>query len=188
MAVETFIFSPLAQPRGGAVKLRVVDLLIEVLRAQAETLELLRAALGQDELIHLLEEKDPPPSLFKDVTPWCSGELSSRSGMSNPYKEVEGAVREMDLSALLEFYLWAYPTYRAWVESPVLLESLVTIDPPGHLARLADLTLLDAKAYVRHLTLPPQLSKQMEKLVDPAWIKFRTRLLSQSGKKRLTSV
>lgn len=170
------------------MKLRVVDLLIEILRAQAKTLELLRAALGQEELLHVLEEKEPPASLFESVEPWASGEMSPRAGISQPYKEIEGAVREMDLSAMLEFYLWAYPTYRAWVESPVLLDSCVRTDSAPHFARLADLVIQDARNYVRNLTLPPKLSTQIEKLVEPVWIQFRTRLLSHTGKRRLTVI
>lgn len=161
--------------------------LIHLLGAQAETLQLLAGALGEEELLALLDQDEPPQSKLT-IDPQLFGEEAPVAGMSSPYQEIEGAVRELDLTAPLEFYLWAYPTYRAFVESALTLDSRVSRGQAEGLTALTDGCITDARAWLASLPVPSSLHGRLEKLTAAPWLKFRSAVLREGGQKRLRSL
>lgn len=174
--------------------MRLVDFLILLLEAHSESLKRLAALLGEDTLLELLENSE---NLNEGkVSDWLqnakdSGRLlpftpigaASTSGSRSPYIELEGSVREFQLPAVLEFHLWAYPHYRAFIESDLDLSSLVSEPTNESAAVLVDEAIRQALQWIRRLSLPPALSKQAEAAASLPWIRFRTSVLRKVGLK-----
>lgn len=106
--------------------MRLADFLIALLEAHAETLKRLAALFGEDNLVQLLEmagdDKAARPPEYEVHAQIFELPSPSRP-QTDPYTAIEGAVRELDLPAVLLFHLWTYPHYRAYIESPLDLDS-----------------------------------------------------------------
>lgn len=171
--------------------MRLVEFLIFLLEAHAETLKRLCALLGEERLLELLEEAGdssatPDPSISDNLIRLF--ETSSASFGGSAYQELEGAVQEMNLPEVLQFHLWAYPHYRAFIESPLELDS--RIPGPGGEAGVAlvEEAVQQAQAWIRSLPLPPQISQQVERAAYVPWLRFRTEVLKRIGKRPLGPV
>jgi hypothetical protein len=170
--------------------MRLVDFLILLLGAHAETLKRLAALVQEENLIELLEmageqERAPIPiavELFEK--PW----QSSYSQAGDPYLELEGAVREMDLHAVLQFHLWAYPHYRAFIESP--LELNCRLPGPGGDAGVAlvENSVAESVIWVKSLPMSPLVMDQALRVAHVPWLKFRSTVLKRVGKRPLGPV
>ena len=172
----------------------LLEFLIQVLEAHAETLKRLDALFGEDTLVLVLERageleevqaekgilSSPPvdPSCFEEVEP-------SYSFPEDPYLEVETAVRAMKLSERLTFHLWAYRHYREWVESPADL--WWRIPGPGGEAglKLVDDTRARAEGWIKRLGLPEPLGTQAARAAHVPWLRFRTVVLKRIGRRPL---
>jgi hypothetical protein len=174
--------------------MRLVEYLIHLLEAHAQTLQRLAALLGESTLVEILESTGEEmeqntavggASEAAAIARWFEDALPS--GYS-PYIEIEGAVREFNLPAMLEFHLWAYPHYRSFVEGPLDLNS--RIQGPGGDAGLAlvDEAVAQAQAWVRALHLPPALGLQAERAAHMPWLRFRTNVLKRIGKRPIGPV
>jgi hypothetical protein len=101
------------------------EFLIDLLRAHSETLQRLAAFLGENVLVELLEKaSDTMDALSCDfvICPeWIqvTEGRGENAAFSASYIELEGAVQEMHLSPVLEFYVWAFPFYRYMIESSI---------------------------------------------------------------------
>lgn len=176
----------------------LAEFLIYLLQAHGETLKRLAALLGEDNLVSVLElagERDATrdgttgvpasPSfnfgLFED----SAGTLPS---CDPAYRELEGAVHDLQLPAPLEFHLWAYPSYRALIESP--LELTTRIPGPGGDAgiELVDVAIAQAQAWVEQLGLPEPFSSQARRAAHVPWLRFRTQALKRIGKRPIGPV
>ncbi len=181
--------------------MRLAEYLIHLLEAHAQTLQRLAALFGEAALVEILEtsgeeqEKlaaqaqevltavrikrfEPNPAWFDNALP----------GGYSPYLEIESAVRDFNLPAMLEFHLWAYPHYRSFVESPLDLNS--RIQGPGGEAGVAlvDEAVAQAQAWVRGLHIPPALGLQAERAAHMPWLRFRTHVLKRIGKRPIGPV
>lgn len=180
--------------------MRLAEFLVYTLRSHAETLTRLAALLGEDQLITLLEAMpDPGPtrkltpeiqSLFLDpaqnqVHPDVPGKLVPPS---SPYQEIEGAVQEVRLPVVLEFYVWAYPFYRMFIESPMDLNSLLADADDERTLALVDQAIQAAREWTKLLPLPPQLAIRADQVVKTPWIKFRTDVLRALGKRPMRAI
>jgi hypothetical protein len=180
--------------------MRLVEFLIYLLEAQAETLKRLAAFFGEDRLLEMLESADeekPLPALDRKLIPFESlSNHSSHAGTSrSPYVELEGAVREFGLPAVLEFHLWAYPYYRAFIESDLDLNSMLAtehgfgglagVDSSAHLIAEA---VAQAADWVKQLPIPPSVSVQAEAAAQLPWVRFRTQVLKRIGRRPMGAV
>jgi hypothetical protein len=107
---------------------------------------------------------------------------------SSPYAEIEGAVREFKLPSPLEFHLWAYPHYRAFIESELDLDS--RIPGAGHDVGLAlvDEAVMKAEEWIRSLPIADEFRKQAESAAHVPWLRFRTQALKRIGKRPMGPV
>lgn len=180
--------------------MRLVEFLIALLEAHAETLKRLAALFGEENLIQLLEmagDEDAPKSSkapaneappIRLIHPSYFDAPSPFSATDSTYAELEGAVHEMGLPAFLEFHLWAYPHYRAFIESPIDLNS--RIPGPGGEAGVAlvDEAVTQAEAWVKGLPMSELVRDQASRAAHVPWLKFRTQVLKRIGKRPMGPV
>lgn len=174
--------------------MRLVEFLIYLLEAHAETLKRLAALFGEENLIQLLEmagdeDEDPAASKGAGTVPVSMFEAPSPfTSTPAPYSELEGAVQEMNLPSVLEFHLWAYPHYRAFIESALDLNSRIP-GPGGDVgAVLVDEAIAQAEAWVRSLPMNPAVLDQASRAAHVPWLKFRTTVLKRIGRRPLGPV
>ncbi len=172
--------------------MRLVDFLIHLLEAHAGTLNRLAALLGEDSLTELLEMsgesrvRDDRKLLLHQEPQYFNKTLPQKS--ASVYAELESAVRSFNLAPTLEFHLWTYPYYRAYIESSLDLNAALSSHGEAGIGRLADEAFLDARAWARTLPLSPDLAKQADHAAEVPWIKFRAALLKKTGQRPLGSV
>lgn len=176
--------------------MRLIDFLIYLLQAHGQTLGRLAAFFGEERFVEMLEEagedmeRSLPPSKFAEASGaeviWL--DPSHPSSNANAYTELEGAVRDMNLPAMLEFHLWAYPHYRAFIESS--LELNARIRGPGYEsgAALVDEACMQAEAWMKRLHIPPSVAPQAERAAQIPWLRFRSEVLKRIGKRPLGPV
>lgn len=211
--------------------MRLVEFLVHLLEAHAQTLQRLAALFGEERLLEMLEtagEKadearwsgsdapPPPPPLENpndDRHPFDSTILALKRPRVSPienekigtwpvdwfevspsrvsgstYAELEGAVQEMNLPEFLEFYLWAYPHYRAFIESPLDLDSRIRGAGSDAGLALVEEAMAQAEQWIRSLPIPPAISQQAERAAQIPWLRFRANVLKRIGKRPLGPV
>ncbi len=169
---------------------RLVDFLVFMLEAHAQTLQRLAALFGEERLLEILENAGEHPDAM--ATPpnvkaiWF--EAPAPNSPSTAYAVLEGAVSEMRLPEFLEFHLWAYPHYRAFIESPLELGS--KIQGPGGEAGVAlvDEAVAQAQEWIRRLVIPPELGPQAERAAHVPWLRFRAEVLKRIGRRPMGPV
>lgn len=170
--------------------MRLVDFLINLLNAHADTLKQLREILTEEGLIEILEnalvntQEIENPSLEPKPTNliWFTRPNSPSSfSPSTAYTELENAVRTLNLPPILEFYLWSYPHYRAFIESPLDLNSQIQGNDSHAAIALVNEAMDQAKSWIRKLHLHPEVSKSAEIASQAAWTRFRTRVMKRVG-------
>jgi hypothetical protein len=170
--------------------MRLVDFLIHLLRTQSQTLQRLAALFGEEALLEILENageileeklQSPsiPPRWFQPPSP---GEKSSA------YQELEGSVHELNLSAVLEFHLWAYPFYRTLIESSYDLNSKIRNEGNNAGEELVELAVSQAQTWVKLLPLRPEVSRRAERAAAIPWLRFRSEVLKKIGVRPIASL
>ena len=180
--------------------MRLVDFLVLLLQAHAETLKRLAAFFGEESLVALLEDAGEsfddrrlagmaPPSFAKTAVAsvtWI--DTPTPHSNANAYAELEGTVHELGLPEVLEFHLWAYPHYRAFIESSVDLNARLS---PGNsdagMALIEEATAA-AEAWVKTLAIPPAVAAAAYKAAHVPWLRFRTEALKKIGRRPLGAV
>jgi hypothetical protein len=170
--------------------MRLVEFLTFLLEAHAHTLHRLAALFGEEILVHMLEESGDriaeDMALPKFKAEWF--EEARSDGFSSPYAELEGAVRDLKLPAMLEFHLWAYPFYRAFIESGLELDARVP-GPGGDVGMaLVDEAVDQAEAWVKQLPIAPEFALQAQRAAHMPWLRFRTHVLKRIGKRPMGPV
>lgn len=188
--------------------MRLVEFIIALLEAHGETLKRLAALFGEENLLELLEmagdisgdatgkEKPQLPQINPDALAELE-ELSAQYQSSayaggNTYAEIEGSVRELGLPATLEFHLWTYPLYRAFIESSLDLNTKIP-GPDGPRPGLTGGILVDnavaeAEAWVRALPMSDLVRDQASRAAQVPWLRFRTTALKRIGRRPLGPV
>lgn len=169
--------------------MRVVDFLIAVLEAQAQTLQRLAAFFGEELLLEILEragDQAPAEPPFEFESEWLERPFGEVPGSA--YGELEGAVREMQLSAVLQFHLWAYPPYRTFIEGPAELEWKIKSNGTEGGVKLVNHVVSRAEAWTKRLPLPPHLAAQVERAAEIPWLRFRSEVLRKIGKRPMGPV
>ncbi len=173
--------------------MRLVDFLILLLSAHAETLKRLAAFFGEDVFTEMLEDsgetidKALPPRKYTEKAGaaliWI--DLNSPRTNANAYAELEGSVHEFDLPEVLEFHLWAYPHYRAFIESAVDLNARMAPGGGTSGTALIEEACIQAEAWAHALPIPPAVAAAAHKAALVPWIRFRTEALKKMGRRPL---
>lgn len=176
--------------------MRLVDFLILLLSAQADTLKRLGAFFGEENLVEMLEDIGETIEGALPPTQWAGKagasviwiDPQSSYSNANAYAELEGAVRELDLPEVLEFHLWAYPHYRKFIESAMDLSARMA--PGGGEAgpSLIEEACNQAEAWSRALPIPPSVAAAAHKAAQIPWLRFRTEALKKMGRRPLGAV
>jgi hypothetical protein len=174
--------------------MRLVDFLILLLETHAETLRRLAAFFGEEEFFEILEasgdEEDAEKKDNSDNQKILELVLEKPlpGASESVYQELEGAVQEFNLPAILEFHLWAYPHYRAFIESPLDLNSRIP-GPGGNTGTaLVEEAVEQAKNWIKRLHIPSHLGVQAERAAFVPWLRFRTTALKRIGRRPLGPV
>jgi hypothetical protein len=171
--------------------MRLVDFLILVLEAHGRTLQRLAALFGEEPLLELLElagentsEDEACPALGAR---WFTAP-STGGSPGAAYAELESSVHDLSLAAQLEFHVWAYPHYRAFIESPLELGARLASggqaseDPA---TAVIDEAVARARDWLKKLPIPPELWNQAESAASVSWVRFRTEALKKAGRRPL---
>lgn len=182
--------------------MRLAEFLSEILSAHGQVLLRLAALVGEDDLLELLERAeelypsgDEDIESFEKWEKWLKERLVHAPGESSSQAmaEIQSAVTELHLPEVLEFYVWAYPTYRAYVETGVSLALRIprlsaTGGPSESGAQLTEDTLLRAKEWFKRLPLPSTLAPAAERAAEIPWLRFRAEVLKRVGRRPLGPV
>jgi hypothetical protein len=180
--------------------MRLVDFLVLLLSAHAETLKRLGAFFGEEALIALLEDAgesfddrklaglEPPKFAQTAVASITWIDSPTPHTNANAYAELEGTVHELALPEILEFHLWAYPHYRAFIESAIDLNARLDPGSKESGTELIDEAFAAAEAWVKSLSIPPSVAGPAFKAAQIPWIRFRTEALKKMGRRPLGAV
>ncbi|MBL7716162.1 MAG: hypothetical protein JNL01_11925 [Bdellovibrionales bacterium] len=177
--------------------MRLVDFLIHVMVAHAQTLQRLAALFGEEALIELLEKAGDrqPESDPNLVLKWKDFFEEKVDPGPSAYAEIENAVRDINLPAVFEFHLWSYPYYRAFIEGPIDLQARIIRSSQlgGNPLHDRSMKLIEdatdaASQWIRSLELPSDLSKQAESVAQIPWLKFRADSLRRMGLRTLGAI
>ncbi len=189
--------------------MRLAEFLSQVLATHGEVLLRLAALIGEEELLELLEKAEelhPTDGPYPDDDPeglkefarwelWLKERLVASPGESAPQAmaEIQSSVSGLDLPEVLEFYVWAYSGYRAYVETSLGLALRIPRQGPTGAPSESGLQLTDdaiarAKTWFRRLPLPPHLAATAERAAEVPWLRFRTEVLKRVGRRPLGPV
>jgi hypothetical protein len=180
--------------------MRLVDFLVLLLGAQAETLKRLAAFFGEEVLIAMLEDAgesfDDRKLAGLELPKFAQTAVASITWIDSPtphtnanaYAELEGTVRELGLPEILEFHLWAYPHYRAFIESAIDLNARLAPNGGESGTALIEEACAAADAWTKALPIPPAVSAAAFKAAQVPWIRFRTEALKKMGRRPLGAV
>ena len=153
--------------------MRLVDFVIMMLEAHAWTLQRLAGVLGEERLIELLEIAGDSPGV--DWRPPLPSLVLSGFKPAfehpSPLAEIELAVSHMNLTPVIEFFLWSYPPYRTIIESPLELGAM--IECKGF-ATATNEVLASAQKWLELVGLPPDAAPEAQEQALTPWIRFRT--------------
>jgi hypothetical protein len=176
--------------------MRVYEFLSQLLQTHAQVLQRLAALFGEERLIDLLESLPDPSPDEPEIPPtrlarheWletdAQGNLKIVDDDIDAYTALEGSVHELNLPAPLEFHLWAYPHYRAFIEGDLPLDAklLGRGSDSGYI--LAEDCMNQGKEWIRKLPIPSPLAPRAETAAEVPWLRFRAELLKKIGKRPL---
>ena len=192
--------------------MRLVDFLTALLEAHGQALHGIAALLGEEELIEAIDQMEGAPavdeetekahafvkSIALEVAALArSGELPAgaaasaavlRGSAGDPYLILEGAVRDFNLTPVLEFYLWTYPLYRAWIEGELPLDWVIPSPGTDIGTRMVDDAVARAERWMQLLMLPRPIAMRAEQYSRGPWLKFRAGALKRAGRRPLGPV
>lgn len=180
--------------------MRLVDFLVLLLRAQAETLKRLGAFFGEETLVTMLEDAgesfddrrlaglEPEKFARSSVASVAWIESSASHSGGNAYAELEGTMHELGLPEVLEFHLWAYPHYRAAIESAIDLNARLPAGGGETGMVLIEEAVAAAEAWTKMLAIPPAVAAAASKAASTPWIRFRTEAMKKMGRRPLGAV
>ena len=107
--------------------------------------------------------------------------------------EIQSAVNALNLPEVLEFYVWAYPHYRAFMESGIDLSYRIpritaTGGPSESGVSLVEEAVAQAKDWFRKLPIHPSQAAAAERAAEIPWLRFRTEVLKRVGRRPLGPV
>ncbi len=188
--------------------MRLCEFLAELLQAHGQVLLRLAALLGEEELLELVEQAeelhsdrptgDLATAVRESEAQWerqTRARLVSSPGdtASDGMFLIQSAVHEMNLPSVLEFYVWAYPHYRAFIESGIDLSYRIpritaTGAPSESGVTLVEEAVAQAKDWFRRLPIHPSQAAAADRAAEIPWLRFRAEVLKRVGKRPLGPV
>lgn len=184
--------------------MRLSEFLAEILTTHGQVLLRLAAMLGEEELLELIEKAEelhPTPAPHEGEEPgsqwekWLRERLTHSPGdtPSHAMAEIQGAVSDLNLPEVLEFYVWAYPPYRAYVETGIDLSLRIprqgaTGAPSESGLQLTEDAVERAKHWFRRLPIASTMAPAAERVVEVPWLRFRSEVLKRVGRRPLGPV
>lgn len=174
--------------------MRLVDLLILLLGAHADTLRRLSAFFGEETFVEMLEESGEtienslPPTVYAGTVGAPVIWIESQASNSNVYAELEGTVSEFQISAVLHFHVWAYPHYRKFIESAIDLNARLPAGGGEAGLALIEEACLQAEAWVSALPISAAVKPAALKAAQIPWLRFRSEALKKMGRRPLGAV
>lgn len=174
--------------------MRLVDLLILLLSAHADTLRRLSAFFGEETFVEMLEESGEtiedalPPTEYAGTVGASIIWIDSQVSNSNAYAELEGTVSEFQISAVLHFHVWAYPHYRKFIESAIDLNARLPVGGGDAGPALIEEACLQAEAWVAALPMSGAVKPAAQKAAQIPWLRFRSEALKKMGRRPLETV
>ena len=187
---------------GGRETVKLSDFLAELLQAHGQVLLRLAALLGENELLELLEQAEelhPSDEISTERERKWESEIRARL-VSSPGDSaheglaiIQSTIHDMNLPSVLEFYVWAYPHYRAFVESGIDLSYRIpritaTGAPSESGVSLVEEAVFQAKEWFMKLPIHPAQAPAAERAAEIPWLRFRTEVLKRVGKRPLGPV
>jgi hypothetical protein len=181
---------------------RLSEFLAEILTAHGQVLLRLAALLGEEEFLELLEKAeelypsgDEDIASFEKWEAWLKDRLVPSPGdtPSSAMAEIQSSVTAIQLPEVLEFYVWAYPTYRAYVETGLSLALRIPRQSPTGAPSESGLQLVEdavrrAQEWFKRLPLPSQVAATAERAAEIPWLRFRSEVLKRVGRRPLGPV
>ncbi|MCC7440407.1 MAG: hypothetical protein IT285_02170 [Bdellovibrionales bacterium] len=166
--------------------MRLVDFLVLVLQAHGRLLVDLKEIFGADLLLRILANYKPTELALQGSKLWELFPLKPRSSHSPfPFETLEKPVKEMRLNEDLEFFVWAYPYYRTFVESNVDLNETLPFQDQQVVLALAEEATSMARAWAEAVPLPPEAESELRSRAQEAsrqhWVRFRSELFKRNG-------
>ena len=182
--------------------MRLAEFLAEILAAHGQVLLRLAALIGEDRLLELLEKAeelyplgDEDLETFTRWEQWLKARLVPSPGdtTTQAMAEIQSAVNALNLPEVLAFYVWAYPTYRAYVETCVDLSMRIprmgaTGAPSENGLQLTEDAIERAKEWFKRLPLPSEIGGAAERAAEIPWLRFRSEVLKRVGRRPLGPV
>lgn len=158
--------------------MRLVEFLCLMLRAHGECLSILADHLGDGMLLQILERVED-----EEIEPASHPTTPSVRRMPDisSYELLEAAVQSANLPIEIQFYLWSYPHYRAFIESSMDLEAQIS-------PYLVEEAMEQAKAWFSRIPFPEPLRSQLEREILGPWARFHHLALKEAGKTPLRAV
>jgi hypothetical protein len=188
----------------------LAEFLSEILKSHGQTLLRLAALLGEETLLELLEQAEeldpivPTDPVQRSIqreheVVWQEKTraklvFSAEKPPQEGFAQIHSSVQDMNLPSVLEFYVWAYPYYRAFIESELDLKLRIPPHQPSSSgATDSALSLVEeavhhAKDWFRRLPIPPGVAGAAERAAELPWFRFRTEILKRLGHRPLSSV
>ena len=168
--------------------MRLFEFLIEILQAQASTLQTLSSFLGEEKIKNILNKTNESISSDKNAHTQIAHFIQPATAMpvtSKPYSSLKTAVESFHLSNELEFHLWSYPHYRAFIESSLDLNSMIQTPWDSTALALTEEAIAQANTWLQSLPLSSQEHAKIKEPVSLHWLRFRSIILKKCGKSPL---
>lgn len=165
--------------------MQLTEYLGAVLHTQGQVLLELHGLFGSRVLIEVLERAGDRPL---ETTSDCKTLFAHAKGNNYPYEFLEALVLSVGLPKEFEIYLWAYPHYREYIESAVPIDGKIAKPSESNLSQLIDEATQEGYKWLAHLNLPPHIDAYVQKAAKGPWLRFRTALLTVSGRRPLTAI
>lgn len=166
--------------------MKLADLLAQILESHGEGLKRLAAYFGEEAFMELIESGTPEePAHQAKLTAIAKKtqgvERIQTLEMDQGYREIQSRVRDLGLPEFLEFYLWAFPPYRALIENSVELGASLPRENQALSRELVDGVIHGAEFWIRSLPIPTASFAAAERAYQVPWIRFRDVALRKLG-------
>lgn len=164
-----------------------------ILRAQGLFLHQMAEYLGPEVASQILEEAgestDPDqPHIHVPGLPTLRSILSTQAppdfepgDHGAVYLNIESTVRELNLPAMMEFYLWSYPAYRVLAEGSWPLPTPLHTWSRDLLQSVVEEIIQDHAEWLKSLHLPHKPLGTLSQAADPHWRAFRAQAFKDLG-------
>lgn len=149
--------------------MKLVEYLSLVLQKHGAVLLELKNRYSESILVEILERQQKV-----DYQPFVPELASSEVAAyeSFPYEILEQTVKNIKLPAGLEFYIWAYPYYREFIESPLKLDQTLFTQDTILVQKLSKDAILFSEAWALSIPAKEPFKSEITRVVTHHWKGF----------------